>query len=255
MSALRHGFAILNTVTGSGQGMTFSEIVEATGLPKASVHRLLKELVAQSALTLDPESRRYQGGLLLARLGAAVTGDYDLRRIARPALQAIHDQTGHVATLGIRDGAKGVYLDKIEPTTFGLRLHSEVGKSFPLHCTAMGKVMLSQAGEATLRAVAGGGLERFTENTITSIKALRRELRQVAEQGFALDREEITRGLVCMAAPVWGPDGTLAGAMSCTVPSYLADERGLDRELAIVMREAAAVSGLPPVQGSTAATG
>ncbi|MGB5346489.1 MAG: IclR family transcriptional regulator [Woeseia sp.] len=246
MSAIGQGFAILNAVTAAGRsGLTFSRIVEATGIPKASAHRLLRELLALSALTLDPETRHYRGGLMLARLGGAVMAGYDFRTVTRPFLQSLHEQTGHVATLGVLDNDAGIYIDKIETAEFGFRLHSEIGKRFPLHCTGMGKVLLSRADGKTLRRVLNRKLEAFTANTITDAAALRRELTRVAVDGYAVDREEITRGLVCVAAPVIGIDGSVAGAMSATFPSYIYDERGIDAEIAAVRRAAqdASVTG------------
>lgn len=229
MSALSKGFQIIEAVTAAGSsGLPFADIVAATGLPKASTHRLLKELVEISALTHDEQSRHYRGGLLLARVGAAVTANYDFRAAVRPYLQQLHDRFGHVATLGILNDDAGVYIDKIESSSFGLRLHSEIGKSFPLHCTAMGKVLLAYSDKALIRRVTGRKLEAFTPQTITDPKQLRQELAKVAEDGFAIDDEEITRGFVCVAAPVFGVDGHVAGAMSCTFPEYIRGEHGIE---------------------------
>ena len=241
MSALTNGFRIVESVTATKPGLTFSQIVAATGLPKASVHRLLKELVDLSALTFDDTSRRYAGGLLLAGLGASVTANYDVRRTARPHLEALHEISGGVATLGIRDGEKGIYIDKIEPTSLGIRLHSEIGKSFPLHCTAMGKVLLAFSDAATIGKVTRRKLKAYTANTITDGKKLRDELNAVVSQGYAVDREEITRGLICVAAPIRGIDGKVEAAMSCTISSFDAEDGHLKkvREQVMTCAEAA----------------
>lgn len=237
MSALSKGFKIIDAVTSGGNGgLPFAGIVAITGLPKASAHRLLRELVEMSALTLDSQTRHYRGGLLLARIGASVTANYDLRDAARPFLQALHDEFGHVATLGILGNDTGVYIDKIEARGFGPRLHSEIGKSFPLHCTAMGKVLLSLSDAALLRRVTNRKLESFTTHTITDAKRLRRELKQVRADGYAVDNEEITRGFICVAAPIFDIDRNIAGAMSCTFPSYVRQERGIQAEIDAVRR-------------------
>ncbi|NNC77723.1 MAG: IclR family transcriptional regulator [Woeseiaceae bacterium] len=220
MSALSKGFRILEAITAAGAGLTFSRIVDETQLPKGTAHRLLKELVQLSALSYDDNTRRYRGALKLASMGAAVTQNYDVRQIARPHLEDLQAKTGSVATLGIRDGEKGIYIDKIEPADFVIRLHSEIGKSFPLHCTAMGKVLLANSDPDTLAKVTRRKLRRYTENTITDGPALRRELDAVAERGYAVDDEEITRGLVCVAAPVHTPAGEVTAAVSCTISSF-----------------------------------
>lgn len=250
MSALSNGFKIIGAVTAKGVGgLTFAEIVAATDIPKASAHRLLLELVDLSALTLDPATRCYRGGLLLASIGATVTANYDLRSAARPYMQALHDEVGQVVTLGIRNDLLGVYIDKIEAKDFGLRLHSEVGKTFPLHCTAMGKVLLSHADTATVRRLTNRKLEAFTANTITDAKRLRQELERVSANGYAIDDEEITRDLVCVAAPLFGANGEIAGAMSCTLPNYLRLERGMQAEIDAVCRLAQRAStGAQPLE-------
>jgi len=248
MGALCKGFKIIHAVTAAGnRGLPFAGIVAATGLPKASTHRMLQELVDLSALTLDVQTRHYRGGLLLARVGAAVTANYDLRDATRPFLQMLHDEFGHVATLGILDDDTGIYIDKIESSNFGPRLHSEIGKSFPLHCTAMGKVLLSHSDAATVRRISNRKLESFTPQTITDAKQLRRELKQVRADGYAVDNEEITRGFVCIAAPIFGLDGKIAGAMSCTFPSYIQQDHGIQTEIDAVRKLARQASeGLTP---------
>ncbi len=245
MSAIQNGFQIVDVVVAAGgDGLSFSRIVEQTGLPKASVHRLLKDLVGVSALTFEPATRRYRGGLQLARLGAELLADYDIRRIVHPHLVALHEQTGHVATLGILGSEAGIYIDKIEGRDFGIRLHSEIGKPFPLHCTAMGKVLLAGAPSAVQRTLTSRKLDGFTDNTIRNGRALRRELERVATDGYAVDHEEITRGLMCVAAPVLDAHGRTAGALSCTFPSYVFHEQGIAREIDAVRRYARAASGL-----------
>jgi DNA-binding IclR family transcriptional regulator len=245
MSSVGKAFEILETVADAGRrGLPFTRIVEETGIPKASAHRLLRELADLSVLSFDPTTRNYSGGMVLARLGASVAVNYDLRSAARPHLEALQQETGYVATLGMRNGDEGVYVDKIEPNDFSIRLHSEIGKSFPLHATGMGKVLLAHASADDVRRIGKRQLQSFTKNTITDAKALRAELDRVREAGYALDREEITRGLMCVAAPIYDAQGDIAGAMSCTFQSYINSDRGIDPEIDAVIRYSRAASGL-----------
>jgi DNA-binding IclR family transcriptional regulator len=243
LSALTNGFRILGAVTAAKQGLAFSEIVEATGIPKASVHRLLREMVDLALLVYDEATRSYQGGLVLASLGASVTANYDVRRIVRPHLESLHEVTNSVVTLGIRDGERGIYIDKIEPANFVIRLHSEIGKSFPLHCTAMGKVLLAHSDPATISKLTRRKLQRYTDSTITDGRVLRDELEKVISQGIAVDREEITRGLVCVAAPIHGVDGKVDAAVSCTLSSFDVSAAVLDDVADHVRHCARAASG------------
>ena len=240
MASVTKAFTILTQVSrAGGGGLSFAETVRRTGLPKASTHRLLKEMVEIGALTFDPPTKSYRCGLVLAQLGAGVTAEYDIRIKARPHLEALQKATGQVATLGILNGAEGVYIDKVEGSDFGIRLHSEIGKVFPLHATAMGKVLLA-FGEGMDNIP--NKLTSYTNKTLTNRTKLKAECQKVSEQGFAIDNEEITRGLVCYAAPVFGADGKCVGAISCTAPSYILDDDSADIIKAAVIKQAAKAS-------------
>lgn len=244
MSATSKAFQLIQMIVDAGSsGASFSEIVRNTSVPKSTAHRLLNELVDIGAIRFDGNSKTYSGGLLLARLGGNVAANYDVRQTVRPFLEQLHEQTGHTATLGIRSGNSGVYIDKIESGDFGIRLHSEIGKTFPLHCTGIGKALLAQLSARDLAACLPDRLKSYTRQTITSKTVLRGDLGKIRELGYAIDDGEITRGLVCIAAPVFSPSGEASGALSCTFPSYIRDEIGIETEIKAVTEAAAAASG------------
>jgi len=222
MSSLANAFHILDVIVAQQtNGMTFTQVLDESGLPRSSAHRLLKELTTLKVLTYDPETKTYRGGLSLAALGAQVTSNLDIRQHSRPALKALQAALGNVVTLSICGEDSGIYIDKIEPSDFGLRLHSEIGKSFPLHCTAMGKVHLAFGDEALREKITTGELEAFTENTITDPALLTVALHRVKMRGYAIDFEEISRGLTCIAAPIFGQKGNIVAALSLTAPSHI----------------------------------
>lgn len=224
MSSLANAFNILDLIVShQSEGLTFTDVLEQSGLPRSSAHRLLKELTTLRILTYDPETKTYRGGLSLAALGAQVTDNLDIRQHSRPALKALQAALGNVVTLSICGEDSGIYIDKIEPRDFGLRLHSEIGKSFPLHCTAMGKVHLAYGDDALRARVTARPMEGFTEHTITDPAALAKELDRVRAQGYAIDDEEISRGLTCIGAPIFGRRGEVIAALSLTAPSYVYD--------------------------------
>ena len=221
MSSLANAFNIIDLIVSQqSEGVTFTQVLEGSGLPRSSVHRLLKELTALKVLSYDTETKTYRGGLSLAALGAQVTHNLDIRQHSRPALKSLQAALGNVVTLSICGEDSGIYIDKIEPRDFGLRLHSEIGKSFPLHCTAMGKVHLAYGDKALRGRVTSRPLEKFTERTITNPDALAKELENVRRQGYAIDDEEISRGLTCIGAPIFDSSGAVIAALSLTAPSY-----------------------------------
>jgi IclR family KDG regulon transcriptional repressor len=245
MNTLTKAFRIIEEVVlNQERGLSFSEIVSNTSLPKASTHRILKGLVEMGYLRYDPETGKYRGDLKLSSLGAEVTAHFDLRSYVRPHLMNLHRNTGHTCHLGIRNGNVGIYLDKIQSGDYGIKLFSEVGRSFPLHCTAMGKVLLAVMDPHKRAEMLSGELESFTSQTITDPVILEKELEQVRERGYAVDREEITRGIMCVAAPVYNLDGQIGAAISLTFPSFINEDRGIDAEIDAVRRCSSAISDL-----------
>jgi len=237
-------FTIIETIVANqNTGMTYAEIVGTTGLPKSSVHRALKELTQMGYLYFSPDTKKYRGSMRLAAIGADVMANFDLREHTHPYLLELHRETEHTSNTGIRDGRVGVFIDKIESKDYGIKLFSEVGKTFPLHCTSLGKVLLAWGSPDITEALLEGPLEPATENTITDPQKLIEELKAVRHKGYAVDYEEITRGIMCVAAPVCGVNGDVVCAISITFPSYIYHDRGMEPEIEAVTRYAAELSG------------
>jgi DNA-binding IclR family transcriptional regulator len=246
MSTVEKVFQIIEQVVShQGKGLSFSGVVSRTNLPKASTHRILKSLVRMGYLRFDDEIGRYFGDLKLAFLGSAVTSHFDLKGYVRPHLLKLQAETKHTCNLGVLSGDAGVYLDKLEsPEDFGIKLYSAIGKRFPLHCTGMGKILLAGMQPAERRKIFARGLKPFTPRTITDPVALERELGKVRRCGYALDREEITRGIMCVAAPIRNGEGDTVAAISVAFPAYIDKERGIAKEIEAVTRCAAAITDL-----------
>jgi DNA-binding IclR family transcriptional regulator len=244
MSSVAKVFQILETIVSHQErGLAYSEVVAKTQLPKATAHRVLKSLTQMGYLRFDVEAARYFGDLKLASLGSAVTSHFDLKRYVRPHLMKLQEETKHTCNLGVLSGDAGVYLDKIEsPEAFGIKLYSAIGKRFPLHCTGMGKVLLAGMRPPERRKILARKLDAVTPRTLTDPAALERELREVQRCGYALDRQEITRGIMCVAAPIRNGEGSTVGAISVAFPSSIDEERGIESEIQAVIRCAAAVT-------------
>ena len=237
-------FAVLETVLSNQEnGLTFAGTVAGSGLPKASVHRILKGMTELGYLNFNSETKRYHGALKLAALGAEVMSNFDLRKLVHPQLIRLQQETNHTSNMAIKNGASGIYVDKIESQDYGIKLISEIGKSFPLYCTALGKVLLAYSQPSEADRILKKKLKPYTEKTIIDSLELKKELKHIKKSGYALDREEVTRGIMCVAAPVFGLGGKLVCAISVAFPSYINSDRGIDSEIDAVMRHAAAISG------------
>jgi IclR family transcriptional regulator, KDG regulon repressor len=243
LSSLEKTFTVIEAVVSEQElGLPFSAIVARTNLPKASVHRILKGLTTMGYLTFNVETKRYRGSLKLAAIGAEVMANFDLRNLLHPQLLKLHQGTHHTCNIGILNYDHGIFIDKIESQDYGIRLISGIGKSFPLHSTALGKVLLAHspaAAEKFLRRK----LKAYTDKTITRTGLLKKELAVIRKQGYAIDKEEITRGIICVAAPVFRASEEVVCAISIAFPSYFQKDRGIKPEIDAVKHHAALMSG------------
>ena len=243
MSCLTKGFIIIELVVSrQNTGMTFTDIVNGTGLPKASVHRMLKELLEIGALRFDAETSKYRGNLKLASIGSDIVDSFDLREHVHTFLEQLHIQTGHTCALGVKDGDVGVYVDKCEASGYAIKLYSAVGKRFPLYCTALGKLILAQCDTKERDRILKLPMKIITAKTVIDPEALRLQMAGVRDQGYALDLEEITRGVICVAAPIFGMHGENVGAISLAFPSYFNEDRGIQIEIDAVKACASEIS-------------
>ena len=211
-------FRLLLLFRSHPEGLTLSEVAEASAMSMATTHRFVKTFEKLGALYVNPQ-RRILLGSGLEDLGVAMAAGADpltpLKRLVAE-LSASLDLTVHAA---IRDGGMVRYIAKGE-TARCMKLSTQVGTELEAYCTALGKVLLSTLSWKDLRAyLDSGGFVALTPNTITDPQQLREELLQVREQAFAFDDEEFREGLRCLAIPLKGASGSIRGALSMSGPA------------------------------------
>jgi DNA-binding IclR family transcriptional regulator len=191
----------------------FTAVVEATGLAKATTHRILGTLVDRQFVTVDCDGSYLPGPKILSLAGRALQR-IDISAIARPFIDALVTRSHCTIHLGAVNGDEIIYLvraDSDKPYV----MPSRVGLAVPLHSTGIGKVVLSGYTDDELeRFVARAGLQPRTEHTITTLEGLRTEIATVRRLGYALDREENVPGLGCVAAPIQDHTGTVKYGVS-----------------------------------------
>ena len=213
IQTLARGLQIMNQLEDAPEGLSVTYLARHLQLEKSSVSRFLRTLHNYGYVEQDERTRRYRLGARLVALGQRRLRQFTLREQARPFLRRLVDETGECAHLAVLTREQAFYVDQVD-TSASLRVSAGIGTLAPLHCTALGKVLLA-FGER--RPVAE--LPIFTPQTITDPAELGRQLERTRELGYALDDEEYTIGVRCLAAPVWGDGGVLAGAMGISGPA------------------------------------
>jgi IclR family KDG regulon transcriptional repressor len=247
INTLKKALAILEEIVANQHsGLTLTEIVERAQTPKSSTHRILSNLLDFGYLSLETETGKYRGNLKLSSLGSEVLAQFDLRVHMRPHLIRLHQQTGHTVNLAIRTGSVGVYIDRIESQRYGIRLFSNVGQTFPLHSSGLGKALLAYAEPEELERIVLRPLKAYTPQTITDPDRLRNELALIRKRGYAMDRDETFRGVMCIAATILGSGQQCVGAVSVPFPTFAEEERDLNQDIEAVKQCAQAGSAYHP---------
>lgn len=211
---LARGVQVLQAFRPRGGTLTLPQLVERTGLPKASAHRIAEELVELGLLQRQPVG--YRPGLGLFELGELTPAKVDLREAALPFMQDLYEATHETVHLGIRDGLDVVYAEKIRGHG-GVDVPSRVGGRLPLSSTGVGKALLAHTTSDIVDAVLSRPLRRLTEHSITDPAVLVRELDEIRRTGLAYEQQEAALGVACVAAPVV-VHGAAVAAISITVP-------------------------------------
>jgi len=241
VQSIHRGLAILEEIAFSGNQYGVTELARKLGLNKTTVYRLLSTMEAKGYIEQNPETGRYGLGLRVLELGSAALNKMTLRSVALPFLEELMSRTNEAVNLVVLNNGEALYIEKVESQST-IRMHFQVGKRSPAHCTAVGKVLMASNPKDMERILNDKPLIRFTPNTITSQELLRDHLRQVAEQGYAIDDEEQEPGVRCIAAPVRDHTGRVVAAISVSGPVMRISRQRFDDLIPEIMATAEKIS-------------
>ena len=218
-SATLRAFALLELVAGAPAPPTLEDLTRASGLPKPSVYRILRLLMRGGLVHREAHQKRYVVGSRTNALALTVQMGSPQRRERRAILGRVVEEIGETCNFNMLDGNEVVYLERVE-TSANVRLHMRSGSRVPLHCTASGKLLLSDLPVAHVRRLLGAGpLKRYTERTIVNVATLERELAKIRASGIGTDNGEYLTDSVCLAVPVNDAHGRICAAVAVHGPA------------------------------------
>jgi len=236
ITALQRGLGLLQLFSQSPHGLTAKQVASLSRLPVSTVHRFLVNLERANFLNCGTDGIYHLGTACFA-VGQAALGQLDVRRLSFGYLQELNYQTRETIHLTVRHGTSAVYVEKLDSPE-PLRIHSRIGVSVPLYCTAVGKIMLAylpkDEQETVLQQIE---LSRRTPNTVGSLQELRAELYRVHKNGYACDMEENELHIRCIAAPIRDHSGAVHASLSITAPAVRMPVNRL-RQLAPLVQDA-----------------
>ena len=214
-SSTLKAFGVLEVLVRAGRAVTLSELMQATELPKPTLHRTLALFEEAGFLAREPGGRAYIVGERLSRFALDVLRNDAAAAERRAILARVVSELTETCNLAVLKKGALVYLDRVE-APWPLRLHvAEGGGALPPHCCASGKLLLAHLPAAErARLIELLPLERFTERTITDRAVLQSELDRIVSAGYAVDNEEYVLGVACVAVPVRNRHGDVIASLA-----------------------------------------
>lgn len=198
VQSVTRAFALLEELHTAGGPLSITQLAERTALPLGTIHRLAKTLAGGGYLR-QLADRRYALGSGLAALGATASTQVGVR--AQSVLEGLARVLGESANLAMLSDGSAEYIGQAAGS-HSMRMFTEVGRKVPLHCTGVGKALLSQLPEAEVaRIMRREGMAAVTPTTLTTIEAVFAEVERIRVQGFAMDEGEMEIGVRCIAMP------------------------------------------------------
>ena len=208
--------ALLEAIARHRDPVSLKLLAADTALHPSTAFRILASAVENGLVAR--EGSNYRLGIRLLQLGSRVASHQDLRREARPLMEALRDRIGETVNLTVREGDEVVYLDRALPERM-MRVEQRIGSRAPLHVTAVGKLMLGEGSEAACRDYAQRtGLPGYTRYSITDGEQLVHHVSGCIRAGFAYDDEEAETGVGCIGVLVHDDAGQIVAGLSISAP-------------------------------------
>jgi IclR family pca regulon transcriptional regulator len=221
--SLERGLAILACFTERRALLGISDLARLVDLNKSTTHRYVATLTSLGYLQQDPGTRKYRLGLRVIQLGFAAVNSMEVSRVARPRLQSLADQTGHVASMAVLDGGDVLYIARCRSARegrYGLDLNIHVGSRLPGYCTSLGKLLLAfEPHERVTRILDSTDLTRRGPNTLTNREALVGALAVTRRTEVGTSDQELTAGVCSIAVPVRDGFGAVVAGVNLTIQS------------------------------------
>lgn len=244
LSALEKALLVLEAIVDRPTPVGLPDLTAELGLPRQTIHRVLQQLSDTGLLVRDASRDRYAVGDRMSRLSLAALLTRNQGAPVRSVLKATVGKVHETCNIGVLDGLEFVYLDRIE-AEWSLRVHLTAGSRVPAYCTSGGKVLLAwldrDLREALIRSAP---LQAFTTRTITSPAALSRELDRIREEGYALNDEEYTIGIVGAAVPLLDAAGRALAAVALHGPSPRLSPAGARAQVPVLQAAARHLASL-----------
>lgn len=235
INAVDRALDIIIYLYNAGNEVSITKISEDMGIYKSTVFRTLATLEAKDFVTKNPETEKYSLGTRLYLIGTSIGEKMGIQRLIRPYAKELHEEFNEAVNVSILErNEKDIYRSVIiykEENSQILRFNSEIGSRNDCHCAAVGKCLLAFSENIDLSIYETRSMIAYTEHTIVTLDALKKELEQVRRQGYAIDDEEREIGLTCLGAPILKNNQYAVAAISLSGPTSRIKDNNFQKKI------------------------
>ena len=221
--------------------LSVSRLCELLEVPISTASRILASLKLVGLVEQDPQTKHYSLSWKVYLLGNTVLNMIGIGSKMDAAMRTLADLTKETVNVGVRSVDRVIYIRKLESSEI-LKADTPVGSSVPLHCTALGKMLLANLNKEIKDELLLNNLTRFTENTIVNPRKLNQEFDLIRERGFAFDNEEFVTGVGGIACAIRNSKGDVVAGLSIGAPISRLTETRLETFLPHLIEQAEVIS-------------
>lgn len=217
-SAVQKALAVLEVISQDLRPLGVVDVAEELNLPRQTVHRVIRQLEEMNLLQKDPGRDRYIPGQRLRALAINTISSAQATRGTHAILAGLVAEINETCNVGMLDGHEVIYVDRVE-CDWPLRVQLRAGSHVPVHCTAIGKLLLAyMEQEQRSLILSTAKLKKYTKYTIDDPKLLESQLEQIAAQGYSINNQEDAIGLIALAVPVSDENGNIVAGLAVHAP-------------------------------------
>lgn len=225
---------ILNIISKNSGQLTFSNISKLIDIPKSTLSPILKTLVELELLVIDPTSQTYTIGLNAFQIGQTYLENINGLDLIKSHMRTIVNECNENCQVGISHNHEVLYLARIESPQ-PIKMMSSIGRNLPLYCTGLGRALLCEYSESTIKKLYSNELRKFTENTITDVNEIVKIIEKAKNDGYCEEIGEITSDAQCVAVPIIS-NGNIIAALGVSLPIFRASSEQIEK-IKVLLRE------------------
>jgi len=245
MNLIEKLIQILDYLNNVEKSVGITELSSKLSLPKSTVHRILKSLLKYSIVDQEKHTAKYRLGLGMLKYSNSFYNSFDFRQIAKQVLKKLCVKTKENASLMTWRNNKCICIDSFNPSKdVNMNLSIVVGQELPFHCTAAAKVLLAHQSSKVIRDLINEkSLQRYTSRTIVNPEELRKDLKEIRDNGFAFCYGELKEGVMAIAAPVRNINGEVIASISIAgIFTKVPSDNDLEKCITVVTNSAQEIS-------------